>query len=112
MEVIQDVHEEHSEYRAFRIQPGIIDTVETSRSKTQVNSSYYCLGVDFCDSTLTYIPFTVDLPAKFSVWLASSESDFVRGRMLMANWHVDDLKAKKNEILKGDLLKLVLCGWL
>ncbi|KFY40012.1 hypothetical protein V494_03705 [Pseudogymnoascus sp. VKM F-4513 (FW-928)] len=54
---------------------------------------------------------TVDLPTGFSMWLASSESDFVRGRMLLANWDVDELEAKKNEILKGDLLKMVLSGW-
>jgi hypothetical protein len=44
------------------------------------------------------------------VWLASAESDFVRGRMLWATWDIDELKAKKDEILKGDLLKMILSG--
>ncbi|KFY18383.1 hypothetical protein V493_08673 [Pseudogymnoascus sp. VKM F-4281 (FW-2241)] len=92
LKVMQDVHEEHPEYRVFSIQPGIIDTVTSSKSKLPEQD-------------------TVDLPASFSVWLASAESDFVRGRMLWANWDVDELKAKKDEILNGDLLKIVLSGW-
>lgn len=115
MKVMQDVHDEHPEFRVFSMQPGIIDTVTSSKSKIpeQDTGKYLLLflGVAFYVPTLTYIPETVDLPADFSVWLASAESDFVRGRMTWANWDVDDLKAKKDEILNGDLLKMVLSGW-
>jgi hypothetical protein len=30
---------------------------------------------------------------------------------MWANWDVDELKAKKGEIVEGDLLKMVLRGW-
>jgi hypothetical protein len=60
---------------------------------------------------LTKIPYTVDLPAGFTLWLSSAESDFARGRMLWVNWDVDELTAKKDEILQGELLKMVLNGW-
>ncbi|KFX91762.1 hypothetical protein O988_07601 [Pseudogymnoascus sp. VKM F-3808] len=92
LKIMQDVHEEHPEYRVFSIQPGIIDTVTSSKSKLPEQD-------------------TVDLPAGFTLWLSSAESDFARGRMLWVNWDVDELTAKKEEILKGDLLKMVLSGW-
>jgi hypothetical protein len=69
----------------------------------------YSRRINLC-SNANYVPNTVDPPPGFTVWLASAESDFVRGRMLWATWDIDELKAKKDEILKGDLLKMILSG--
>ena len=47
----------------------------------------------------------IKLPADFTVWLASGEADFLAGRFAWANWDVDELVAKKQEIKEKDLLK-------
>ena len=52
-----------------------------------------------------------DLPASFCVWLASGESDFLKGRLVWANWDVNEMKAKAQEIVGKDLLTMRLSGW-
>ena len=53
----------------------------------------------------------VDLPGHFSVWLASSEAEFLAGRFVWAAWDVDEIKARKKEIEANPmLLKLGLIG--
>jgi hypothetical protein len=53
---------------------------------------------------------TENLAAHFQVWLAVPDADFLKGKMVWANWDVEELKAKKDEILKGHLLELSLKG--
>ncbi|KAL8664592.1 MAG: hypothetical protein Q9168_007875 [Polycauliona sp. 1 TL-2023] len=50
------------------------------------------------------------LPGSFAVWLASGEADFLAGRFVYANWDVDELKARAEEIVKSDLLKIGMIG--
>ena len=52
----------------------------------------------------------VSLPGNFAVWLASAEADFLAGRFVYANWDVDELKARSEEIKTTDLLKIGLIG--
>lgn len=40
----------------------------------------------------------IDLPAHFARWLAGSESDFLHGRFLWANWDVNELIALKEKV--------------
>lgn len=44
------------------------------------------------------------LAAGFAVWLCSGQADWARGRYLDATWDVDELQARKDEILRDDLL--------
>lgn len=53
----------------------------------------------------------VELPANFMVWAASSEAEFLKGKLVWANWDVDELKARKEEIVSGPALTLGLTGW-
>jgi len=39
-----------------------------------------------------------DLPGTFNAWLATSESDFLKGRYVWVNWDIDELKEKATEI--------------
>ncbi|KAI8917635.1 hypothetical protein DFJ77DRAFT_428827, partial [Powellomyces hirtus] len=48
---------------------------------------------------------TLELPAGFAVWLASGNADFLAGRFVSANWDVDELQTKKEQILEKDSLK-------
>lgn len=53
----------------------------------------------------------VSLPATFSVWLASPEAHFLNRKFLWANWDVDELKARAEEIRNGPMFDLTLVGW-
>jgi NAD(P)-dependent dehydrogenase (short-subunit alcohol dehydrogenase family) len=52
-------------------------------------------------------PYLVDKPelaAAFIVWLCSGAADWAKGRYLSANWDVDELTKRKDDILRRDLL--------
>lgn len=53
----------------------------------------------------------VKLPAEFVVWVASPEGEFLKDSFVWVNWDIEELKAMKEEISKGDLLKMGLRGW-
>lgn len=53
----------------------------------------------------------VSLPASFSVWLASGEAHFLKGKYLWANWDVDELKARAKELEDSPQLTIGLVGW-
>jgi len=53
----------------------------------------------------------VSLPANFHVWLASPEARFLKGKFLWANWDVDELKARANELESNTQLNVGLVGW-
>ncbi|CAI6335586.1 unnamed protein product [Periconia digitata] len=52
------------------------------------------------------------LPANFNAWLASPEARFLNGRFVWANWDVDELLARKEEIEKSEDLKVSCVGWM
>lgn len=57
--------------------------------------------------------FDLDSPALVggvTVWLSSDKAKFLTGRTIAANWSVDDLVARKEEIEKEDLLRVDLTG--
>lgn len=53
----------------------------------------------------------IGLPAAFCVWLASQESEFLRGRFVWSNWDVNEMKARAQEIEEKNLLTIALNGW-
>ncbi|KAK5214438.1 hypothetical protein LTS03_004101 [Exophiala xenobiotica] len=60
-------------------------------------------------SELTRITAMVDTPdlcAGFAVWLTKGQRAWLNGRYVSATWDVDELLAKKEEIVKDDKLKL------
>ena len=52
----------------------------------------------------------MSLPADYLVWAASAEADFLKGKYVMANWDVAELKQKKEEIIQKRLLEIWLEG--
>lgn len=52
----------------------------------------------------------MSLPADFIVWAASPEADFLKGKFVFANWDVEELKVKKDQIIKENLLEIWLVG--
>lgn len=51
------------------------------------------------------------LPAHFFVWLTTPDAAFLTGRFVFANWDVEQLVGRKEEIANGDLLTSVVQGW-
>lgn len=45
------------------------------------------------------------------VWLASPEAAFLKGRLVWANWDVDELKSQAQEIQSGQQMTSGVIGW-
>jgi hypothetical protein len=56
------------------------------------------------DSILALID-TTELCAGFMVWLTKESRAWLSGRYLSATWDVEELEAKRDEIVSGDKLK-------
>ncbi|GAA5888894.1 hypothetical protein JCM5296_005035 [Sporobolomyces johnsonii] len=85
------IHFEEPSVRTFAIHPG---GVLTKLSMDAMSPDLY-----------HYLCDTPELSAGFSLWLATQDdADFLRGRYVCANWDVDELVAKKAEIVSKDLL--------
>lgn len=48
----------------------------------------------------------VGLCGAFCVWLCQEKRMWLNGRVVSANWDVDELMAKKDDVEEKDLLKL------
>ena len=58
-------------------------------------------------------PFMRDTPELVggtAVWLATDDKRFLSGRKLSVNWDVEEVERRKDEIVSGDLLTMVLKG--
>jgi hypothetical protein len=44
------------------------------------------------------------------VWLATDAAKFLTGRFISANWDIEDLMRRKEEVLSGNDLKMVYQG--
>ncbi len=52
-----------------------------------------------------YLTDTASLPADTLVWLVKERREWLAGRFISANWDVDELERKKNEIVERNALK-------
>ena len=50
------------------------------------------------------------LPGDFNCWLAGEEAGFLKGKYVFANWDVEEMKARKGEIVEKHLLEMWLQG--
>ena len=51
---------------------------------------------------------TLELPAHTLVWLVKERRDWMSGRYLNCVWDVEEVLAKKEEVIQGDKLKFKL----
>lgn len=79
--------------RAFALHPGGVPTKLAVRMPQDMHF------------VLTDTPW---LSGAACVYLASSRADFLRGRYVDSKWDVEELEARKEEILEKDLLKMQL----
>lgn len=102
--------EENPDLRVFTVHPGVVVTdmfrKATSSMKTGSGSGDNQLPVgNMLDEP--------ELPANFMLWLACPEADFLKsGRYLWANWDVEELKARREEIeADPSLFRITIGGW-
>ncbi len=87
-EFVQSDHGEDG-IKCFAIHPGGVATE---------------LGLNMPPNMHSYLVDEPDLAASFVVWLCSGKADWAGGRYLSATWDVEELSARKEEILRDDLL--------
>ncbi|KAL4980377.1 hypothetical protein BDW66DRAFT_147322 [Aspergillus desertorum] len=83
-------------FSVYHTQPGVVDT-DMNRATGGVKA----MGHED----------HVSLPANFHVWLASPEARFLKGKFLYANWDVDELKARAEELAASTELSIGHVGW-
>ncbi|KAB5517411.1 hypothetical protein GE09DRAFT_979143 [Coniochaeta sp. 2T2.1] len=62
------------------------------------------------DKPVYLAPDTTDLPAQFCVWLLTPQAQFLKSKFVWANWDVDELMARRDEVVKTRALTWGLEG--
>ena len=97
LHVFSFLHSEHPDtLSVFSLQPGEIPTAMAKKGHRDLAKD------------------DVRLPAHWCVWLAAkaeSDAEFLRGRLVWANWDLEELLARRGEVEIGDLLNIELKGW-
>ncbi|KAJ5154998.1 uncharacterized protein N7500_010437 [Penicillium coprophilum] len=78
---------ENPQVRLHNVHPGFLETAMSAKLAESVK-----------------LPFAFDeisLPADFLVWIVSPEAEFLENKIVFSSWDVDELKARKNEIVGG-----------
>ncbi|KAH7062634.1 NAD(P)-binding protein [Macrophomina phaseolina] len=97
--LVETLQIENPGLRFYNIQPGVVKTDMLAKSGLEEMGS-------------VQLPYDdPELPGHFLVWLASPEAEFLKGKFLWANWDVDELTAKRDEIAAENKLKTGLVGW-
>lgn len=66
------------------------------------------MAADLPERILATLVDTPELAANTLVWLTKDRKEWLSGRLMVVNWDVDELEAKKEEVVKGDKLKVRL----
>lgn len=110
--MLEYISEENPSVFTAALNPGLIKTPMVAKFGGKLESVQFDSGI--C-SPLRGIEIELttaaELPADFTVWLSSKEASFLDGRYVTANWDVDELKARAEEIKAGSLLTTNILGW-
>ncbi|MCJ1250350.1 hypothetical protein MMC30_007576 [Trapelia coarctata] len=83
---------EYANVSAIALHPGLVRTDILSNALQHFNND------------------SPELAGGNAVWLASEEAKFMSGRYRNTNWDVEELAARRDEIVKEDLLRIILSG--
>lgn len=53
----------------------------------------------------------MELPAHFLVWLSQTKNKFLNGKVVFANWDVDELSARAEELATSQMMTTGVVGW-
>ena len=104
---------EEPSLRVFNLHPGIIATDMSEKARVVARAMLCNLTlVRFSSSRCIFANPSIDqLPAHFSVWLASPEGAFLKGKFVWANWDVDEIKAHAKEIESTNIFTIGMTGF-
>lgn len=85
-------YEQRGSVKVFHLHPGVVATAMAAEGKS------------ICDDT-------AELAADIAVWLNAPDAEFLQNRFLYANWDVEELLARKQEIVDENLLTVGVRGW-
>ncbi|MCJ1340091.1 hypothetical protein MMC09_005385 [Bachmanniomyces sp. S44760] len=94
--IFENIRFEHPDVRFVNVHPGNIESEGFTRSGASAPPG------GMTDGKLT---------GEFFAWLSTDEADFLSGRFVWAEWDIEELKAKKEEILEKDLLLTTIDGF-
>lgn len=98
LKLMEHIHEQYFDQglSSFSIHPGAVAS-EMADETTP-------------DSFRPYLVDSAELCGAFAVWLTKEgkKRDWLCGRLVSANWDVEELKSKRSQIVEQDLLKLSL----
>ncbi|KAJ5817765.1 hypothetical protein N7447_007773 [Penicillium robsamsonii] len=87
VKVLQAFAVENPQVRLHNVHPGFLDTAMSAKLSESIKLPF---GFD-----------EISLPADFLVWIVSPEAEFLKNKIVFSCWDVDELKARKNEIVGG-----------
>ena len=94
--IFENIRFEHPDVRFINAHPGNIESDGFTRSGASAPPGGMTDG---------------KLAGEFFAWLSTDEADFLSGRFVWAEWDIEELKAKKAEILEKDLLLTTIDGF-
>jgi hypothetical protein len=77
----------------------------------QLTSVSQFIDINLICSTLTFFLDIATLSGALAVWLSSPQADFLSGRLIDARWDMEQVVAQKEEIVKGNWLKISVSGY-
>ena len=91
--ITEYAHHEMPSWNIFNMQPGVVGTDLARQAGRQAEDQ-------------------AELPAGFAVWLAAHpNARKLNGKFIWANWDIDEVLERAEEIRERDLLSLTLKGW-
>ncbi|KAI0817542.1 hypothetical protein GGR55DRAFT_685158 [Xylaria sp. FL0064] len=84
--------------RVVTVHPGIVPGTEGGQKMVE-------------QSGIAWPGDDINLPAHFLVWAASDEAKFLKNKFVFANWDVDEMKAREQEIAGSPELTVGLNGF-
>ncbi|GKT66504.1 short chain dehydrogenase reductase [Colletotrichum tofieldiae] len=90
--LLSDIAAGYPNVNTFSVEPGLVETDMLSPAFKKFNLS------------------SPGLVGGTVVWLISDQAKFLSGRAISANWDVEDLADKREEIMKEDLLTIAMRG--
>ncbi|KFZ04732.1 hypothetical protein V501_09022 [Pseudogymnoascus sp. VKM F-4519 (FW-2642)] len=94
--IFENIRFEHPDVRFINAHPGLLDTDGFERCGAPMPPGGWTDG---------------KLTGGFFAWLATEEAAFLSGRFVWADWDIEELKARKDEILEKDLLLTTVDGF-
>jgi NAD(P)-dependent dehydrogenase (short-subunit alcohol dehydrogenase family) len=112
--VLEFLAAENSDIFFCAVHPGMIDTGifrGSGADPAQLPMDKSRFELLQCHENSLINEITVELPASFLVWLSQSKTKFLNGKLVFANWDVEELEKRAEEIQGSSTMTIGVGGW-